>query len=129
VDDMVKKYDLKVFAFIWAGIFMLAGLLPLVKEGEIRIWAFIVSLLFVTISFIKPELLTQFYHLWTKLGGFIGGIISKVMLFILYFGVFTPVSFVLKLLGKDLLDKKIERSQKSYWIEREKQPESMKHQF
>ncbi|MEA3455891.1 MAG: SxtJ family membrane protein [Campylobacterota bacterium] len=126
---MVKKHDLKVFAFIWAGIFMIAGLLPLLKESEIRIWAVIVSLLFVAISIIKPELLTRFYHLWTKIGGFIGGIISKVILFILYFGVFTPVSFVLKLLGKDLLDKKIDKSQKSYWIERETQPESMKHQF
>jgi len=126
---MVKKHDLKVFAFIWAGIFMAAGVLPLLKGGEIRIWAVAVSLFFVAISIIKPELLTRFYQLWTKFGGFMGGIISKVMMFILYFGFFTPVSFVLKLLGKDLLDKKIDKSQKSYWIERETQPQSMKHQF
>ena len=126
---MVKKHDLKVFAFIWAGIFMAAGVLPLLKGGEIRIWAVAVSLFFVAISIIKPELLTRFYQLWTKFGGFMGGIISKVMMFILYFGLFAPVSFVLKLLGKDLLDKKIDKSQKSYWIERETQPQSMKHQF
>ena len=126
---MVKKHDLKVFAFIWAGIFMAVGLLPLLKDGEIRIWAVAVSLLFVAVSIIKPELLTRFYHLWTRFGGFMGGIISKVMMFILYFGLFTPVSFVLKLLGKDLLNKKIDKSQKSYWIERETQPQSMKHQF
>ncbi len=126
---MVKKHDLKVFAFIWAGIFMAAGVLPLLKGGEIRIWAVAVSLLFVAVSIIKPELLTRFYQLWTKFGGFMGGVISKVIMFILYFGLFTPVSFVLKLLGKDLLDKKIDKSQKSYWIERETQPQSMKHQF
>ena len=126
---MVKKHDLKVFALIWAGIFMAAGVLPLFKGGDIRIWAIAVSLLFVTVSIIKPELLTRFYQLWTKFGGFMGNIISKVMMFILYFGLFTPVSFVLKLLGKDLLDKKIDKSQKSYWIERETQPQSMKHQF
>ncbi len=126
---MVKKHDLKVFALIWAGIFMAAGLLPLLKDGEIRIWAVAVSLLFVAVSIIKPELLTRFYQLWTKFGGFMGGVISKVIMFILYFGLFTPVSFVLKLLGKDLLDKKIDKSQKSYWIERETQPQSMKHQF
>ena len=126
---MVKKHDLKVFALIWAGIFMLIGLLPLLKDGEIRIWAIVVSLLFGAISFIKPGLLIPFYRLWVKFGGFMGGIISKVMMFILYFGFFTPVSFVLKILGKDLLDKKIDKSQKSYWIEREAQPQSMKHQF
>ena len=126
---MVKKHDLKVFALIWAGIFMLAGLLPLLKDGEIRIWAIVVSIVFVMIAFVKPELLTQFYHLWIKVGEFIGGIVSKIMMFILYFVLFTPVSFVLKLLGKDLLDKKIDKSQESYWIERETQPQSMKHQF
>ena len=126
---MVKKYDLKVFALIWAGIFMVVGLLPLLKDDEIRIWAVVISLLFGAISIIKPELLTRFYHLWIKVGEFIGGIVSKVMMFILYFGLFTPVSFALKLLGKDLLDKKIDKSQKSYWIERETQPQSMKHQF
>ena len=126
---MVKKHDLKLFAFIWAGIFMVVGLFPLLKDGEVRVWAVIVSLLFGAISIIKPELLTRFYRVWVKLGEFIGGIVSKVMMFILYFGVFTPVSFVLKLLGKDLLDKKIDKSQKSYWIERETQPESMRHQF
>ena len=126
---MIKKHDLKVFALIWAGIFMAAGVLPLLKGGEIRIWAVAISLLFVAVSIIKPELLARFHQLRTKFGGFMGSIISKVMMFILYFGLFTPVSFVLKLLGKDLLDKKIDRSQKSYWTERETQPESMKHQF
>ena len=128
-NHMIKKHDLKIFAFIWSGIFIIVGLLPLLKDGEVRIWAVVVSFLFGAISFIKPELLTPFYRLWVKFGGFIGGIMSKVMMFILYFGVFTPVSFVLKILGKDLLDKKIDKSQKSYWIERETQPESMKHQF
>lgn len=126
---MIKKHDLKVFALIWAGIFMAAGVLPLLKGGDIRIWAVVVSLLFVAVSIIKPELLTRFYQLWTRFGDFMGGIISKVMMFILYFVFITPASFVLRLLGKDLLDKKIDRSQKSYWIERESQPESMKHQF
>ena len=50
-------------------------------------------------------------------------------MFILYFCIFTPVSIFLKILGKDLLDKKIDKSQNSYWIERKKQPESMKNQF
>jgi hypothetical protein len=47
----------------------------------------------------------------------------------LYFGFFTPISLVLKLLGKDLLNKKIDKSQESYWVERKTQPQSMKNQF
>ncbi len=126
---MIKKNDLKTFGLIWAGIFMLIGLAPLIAHHNIRVWALIVSFIFIILSFVKPELLTQFYKVWMKIGHFIGGIISKVILVILYFFLFTPIAITLRLLGKDLLNKKIDRSQKSYWIEREQQPESMKNQF
>ena len=126
---MQKKHDLKVFGLIWAGIFIVIGILPFIKHGEIRIWAITVALLFTFAALWKPKLLSRFYVVWMKIGDFIGGIISKIIMFILYFGLFTPVSLFLKLLGKDLLNKKIDKSQDSYWIDREMQPQSMKHQF
>jgi len=126
---MVKKHDLKMFALIWAGIFMVIGILPIFKQGDIKIWAIIISLIFATVAFTKPEIFTSFYNIWTKVGEFIGGIISKIVMFILYFGLFTPIAIFLKLLGKDLLNKKIDKTQASYWIDRERQPESMRNQF
>ncbi len=127
---MIKKNDLKTFGLIWAGIFMLIGVLPsIITQGNIRVWAVIVSLLFIALSLMKPELLTAFYKIWMKIGNFIGGIISKIIMFILFFIVFTFVAIILKLTGKDLLNKKIDRTKKSYWIDRVKQPESMINQF
>ncbi len=124
-----KKKDLVTFALIWALIFMVIGLAPAVKQGDIRIWSVVVSVLFAVIAILKPQVLTGFYKVWVRLGGFVGGVFSKVIMFVLYFGFFTPVSLFLKLLGKDLLNKKVDRSQKSYWIERKEQPQSMKNQF
>jgi hypothetical protein len=126
---LVKRKDLQIFAYIWFGIFTAIGLYPLLDEGDIAIWAIILAIVFVVIALIKPIVLTSFYNIWIKFGEFIGGIISKIIMFILYFGLFTPVSIFLKILGKDLLDKKVDKSPNSYWIEREKQPESMKNQF
>ena len=126
---MVKKSDLKLFALIWAGIFLLASVLPLIKGNPMRYWALIVALIFAVIAFVKPEILSRFYQVWMKVGTFIGGIVSKVMMSVLYFLVFTPIAFILRAMGKDMLNKKIDRSAKSYWVEREKQPESMKNQF
>ncbi|MEA3492111.1 MAG: SxtJ family membrane protein [Campylobacterota bacterium] len=126
---MIKKYDLKLFALIWAGIFIVIGVLPLIKDGGVRYWAIVISLAFVATAFLKPELLSRFYLIWIKIGTLIGGVISRIIMFILFFGLFTPVSLFLKLLGKDLLNKKVDRSQDSYWIDRETQPQSMKHQF
>jgi len=69
-------------------------------------------------SFLCPRLMNTFDCL-----------ASKIMMSLLYFAIFTPIASVLRLAGKDLLHKKMDRSAKSYWIEREKQPESMKNQF
>lgn len=126
---MPKREELKTFALIWAFIFAIIGLLPLVNNGEIKVWSLIVSSLFLVIALLKPEMLTQFYKIWVKVGDFVGNIISRVIMFMLYFGFFTPISLVLKLLGKDLLNKKIDKSQESYWVERKTQPQSMKNQF
>lgn len=71
----------------------------------------------------------NFYKVFIKFGNLIGGIISKIIMFVLYFGLFTPVSIFLKIIAKDLLNKKVDKSKKSYWIERESQPQSMKQQF
>ena len=126
---MVKIKDLQTFAYIWAGIFTVIGLYPLLDGADIRIWSIAIAIVFIAIVLIKPTILTSFYKVWIKIGDFIGGIISKVIMFILYFGLFTPISIFLKILGKDLLNKKVDKSPESYWIEREKQPESMKNQF
>lgn len=127
---MVTTKDLRTFEFIWALIFAVIAFYPLFSgSGDIRLWAFGVSMLFVLIALIKPTLLTGFYHTWIKVGEFIGGIVSKVIMFILFYGMFAPIGIIFRLLGKDLLKKKWDTSVKSYWIEREEQPGSLKNQY
>ncbi len=126
---MIKKKDLKSFALIWAIIFFIIGIYPLFNSEQIKFIPLIISFLFFLTGILKPQILTMFYKIWMKIGEFIGGITSKIVLFILFFGLFTPASFVLKLLRKDLLNKEIDKSAESYWITRESQPESMKRQF
>jgi len=126
---MIKEQDLKIFSLIWSAIFTLLGFVPLLHDQPIRFWALLFAILFLLIAFTKPQILTKFYTLWMKFGEFMGGVISKIVLFILYFTLFTPISLFLKLIGKDLLNKKIDKSQESYWIKRESQPESMQNQF
>ena len=126
---LTQKKDLKNFALIWSVIFFVIGLIPLLKGHEIKIWALFIAICFVLIGFFKPYLLDTFYQIWTKIGEFIGGIVSKIMLFLLFYLVFTPIAFILRTIGKDPLNKKLDKTQASYWIIREKQPESMKNQF
>lgn len=124
---MNKK--LKEFSLVWTFIFIVVAIYPLLNAENIRLWSLFISAIFIVIAFFKPSILKSFYKIWIKFGEVIGGIVSKIIMFILYFGLFTPVSIVLKILGKDLLNKKVDKSKNTYWIKRERQPESMKNQF
>ena len=48
---------------------------------------------------------------------------------IIYFITVVPTGIVMRLLGKDLLNQKLDINAKSYWIERTDSIGSMKNQF
>jgi hypothetical protein len=69
---------------------------------------------------------------WTKLGLLLGKIVNPIVIGILFFLVFVPAAVVMRMLGKDALRLKPDRSRSSYWIVRNPpgpQPESMLRQF
>jgi len=121
--EYIKVNDLRLFALIWSVIFGVLGL-----YNSMTVLFYLMGL-FLIVGVIKPIVLSGFYKIWIKVGEFIGGIISKIIMFILYFGLFTPIAIFLKIFGKDLLNKKLDKSKKSYWIDRKIQPQSMKNQF
>ena len=61
-----------------------------------------------------------------------GFFVSRVILFVLFYVVLTPMGLIARLLGKDILDQKIDKSKKSYWQDREgaaKTKESYENQY
>ena len=63
-----------------------------------------------------------------KLGEFLGKIIAPIVMGIIYFFIITPIGILMRLIGKDLLSIKFNNN-KSYWIKREKNINTMKRQF
>jgi membrane protein implicated in regulation of membrane protease activity len=124
-----SKKDLLTFELIWSFIFSVIAFYPLINSGNIRFWALIVAIIFALVAFIAPTLLTGFYKIWVKFGEIMGGIISKLILLILFYAIFTPVALMLKILGKDLLHKRLDSQASSYWEERKEQPGTLKNQF
>ncbi|OGC88019.1 MAG: hypothetical protein A2142_04440 [candidate division Zixibacteria bacterium RBG_16_48_11] len=68
---------------------------------------------------------------WKALALRIARVQTSVLLSLFYFTIFGLYALILRLLGRDLLDKKW-RQHKSFWKDRDKQAidfESAKHQF
>ena len=63
-----------------------------------------------------PHSLRLPWRLWMQLGRQLGKITSPVMLSILYFGLFTPLGLLLRLLRKDPLKRKLDPKARSYRI-------------
>ena len=59
----------------------------------------------------------------------LGAIIAPIVMCIIYFLVVTPIGLIMKIMGKDLLNKKYDRIKKTYWIKRDVLIGTMKRQF
>ena len=110
-------------------VFLIVGLLPLLKEEPFRIWPIVIAIIFLIFGIMNSKLLTPLNKLWFKFGLFLGSIVSPIVMGIVFFLVITPTGFVMKIMGKDLLNKKKDNDKKSYWINRSKTKSTMKQQF
>ena len=100
----------------------------MINEEEVRIWSLIISLIFLILGLINSKFLTPLNKLWFKFGLFLGKIVSPLIMGIIFFLVVTPTGFIMRALGKDLLNLKYNKSQ-SYWIEKNDPKSKMKNQF
>jgi hypothetical protein len=124
----MKKSTEKSFGIIFSTIFLLIGLWPLLNSNGIRVWSIIIAFIFLSLAYLKPELLKPLNHAWIKLGEFIGKIIAPIVMGLIFFTILTPISFLVRVLGKDLLMLKFSKNN-SYWIKRRNNITTMDKQF
>ncbi|MFH1783004.1 MAG: hypothetical protein ABH848_05260 [Candidatus Omnitrophota bacterium] len=70
------------------------------------------------LAILWPKPLVALKRLIDKLIFLLNWTVSAVLLFISFYLVFTPVSLLFKLLGKDLLKERIDKNASTYWIKR-----------
>ena len=119
----------KSFGVVFSIIFLIICLYPLIHGEPYRLWSLILSILFLFLAFIVPRTLIALNKLWFKFGLLIGSILAPIILGILYFVTVVPTGLIMRLLGKDLLNRKIDKAAKSYWIIRKDSIGSMKNQY
>ena len=127
--NKVKISSNRNFGFIFFIVFLIVGLWPLTYENPIRIWSVIISLIFLILGLMKSKLLTPLNILWFKFGMILGAIVAPIIMGVVFFLVVTPIGLVMRIMGKDILNKKYDKKKKTYWISRYKNMGSMKKQF
>ena len=125
----IKLGSEKNFGFIFTIFFVVIGIYPLWYGNNIRFWSLVLAFIFLFITIFLSRVLIVPNKLWFIIGKLLGNIVSPIIILLLYFLTVTPIGIIMRLLGKDLISLKLDKSAKSYWIEREKSLDSMENQF
>ena len=128
-ESKIKIGSNRNFGLVFFFVFLIVGLWPLLNGGPFRIWSIVIAIIFLILGLMNSKLLTPLNKLWFKFGLFLGTIVSPFVMGIIFFLVITPIGFVMKITGKDLLNIKHDNKKKSYWINRDKTKSTMKQQF
>ena len=116
------------FGIVFFTVFFIVSIYPIFKSGDLRIWSLIISIIFLILGLLNSKILTPLNKIWFKFGVLLGNIISPIVMGIVFFLVVTPISLLMKALGKDILNLK-KNTNKSYWIEKTGPKSKMKDQF
>lgn len=120
------------FGLVFTAFFAIVGLVPLWSSRPVRWWACAVGVVFLLTAWLRPAALGPLNRVWLEVGRLISRITSPIVLGILFYGVFTPYGWAMRLLGGDRLHLRFDREASSYWIPRQPPgppPDSMSRQF
>lgn len=130
--DDVKAGSERAFGFVFAVVFALVAVWPLISGGAPRWWALVVGGVFVLVSLAAPGLLAPLNRLWFRFGQLLHKVVNPVIMGLLFFLTVTPIALLMRLTGKDPLRLRFDPQAESYWIERDPpgpEPETMRYQF
>ena len=125
---MKKDKKNKQFGYLFFFVFSFISIFNFLNSNKINYILILLSIIFLIITIFKPMLFDGISNIWIKFGELLGVFISPIVMALIFFLFLTPLSFIVRLIGKDLLNTKFSK-QKSYWIKREKNIGTMDKQY
>ena len=136
-EDLDRESEIKAgsewtFGLVFAVVFSVIGLWPLIGGEAIRLWALTIAGVFALAAIVWPPVLGPLNQIWFQFGQLLHGIVNPLVLGLLFYTAVTPTAVFMRLIGKDPLHRRFEPDLDSYWIVRQpvgSEPSSMKNQF
>lgn len=121
IDWTPTPRDLRRFAVVFGLGFSAIGVIPSWAgdwQPAMAIWraAFLVGL----VSAVVPEAVRPLYLAWMGVAFAVGWTISHALLAAVYFGMMVPLGLVLRVLGRDPLQRAFDRAALTYWSPRQR---------
>ena len=120
------------FGIVFATVFLIIGLWPLLYGQEPRVWSLAAAGLFGLVATFTPWILRPLNKLWMRFGELLQRIVTPIIMGLVFFVAVVPTGLIIRAVGKDSLRLKQEPEAESYWIERQPpgpEPKTMTRQF
>lgn len=123
---------LRRFGFMVGGVFAALAVWPVVfQSGPLRGWAAAIAGVLIVLGAVMPIGLRWPYRGWMFAGHLLGWLNTRLLLGLVYYLVMTPIGLLLRLVGRDPLDRRL-MDRASYWRKCEPRSDprgSMERQF
>ena len=128
---MNETKQLRSFGLIVGGIFALIGVWPALWRGQpLRLWSLILGGALIALALVWPRSLAQVYRLWMTVDEVLGWINTRLILGVVFYGIFTPLGLLMRLRGQDPMRHTLAPEVDAYRVVRRPRPSShMRHQF
>ena len=127
-NSKIKIGTNRSFGIVFFIFFLIISLFLLKNGNDINLYLLSISAIFLILGLANSKLLSPLNLIWFKFGLFLGKIVSPIVMGIIFFFVITPISLILKIFRKDVLNLK-KNNKNSYWIEKTGPKSNMKNQF
>lgn len=118
--NIKSKKELRKFGFVMTVPLAIIGGFFFWKGKPAAPYFLILAAFFLISGLFFPSILKPIEKIWMKIAELISAVMTRVILFLTFYLVITPVGLILKLMGKDLLEIKFDPDKESYWVPVEK---------
>lgn len=110
--------ELRKFGYVMALFFALVFgvFVPWWWSLKWAYWPWCVAFLFLVLAIVKPSALGIFYKYWMRLGRILEWVNVRIVLGVVFFLVFMPLGMIMRLFGKDTLQKKWDKQATTYRV-------------
>ncbi|MBT3200336.1 MAG: hypothetical protein HN350_10515 [Phycisphaerales bacterium] len=119
------RRTLRQFALIGGVFAAIVGYLALASAGHwisaSIVWA--IGALVAILGLVKPKYVRGIYLGASYMTAPIGIVVSLIVLGIVYYGVVTPIGIVMRLLGRDAMNRRPDPAVETYWLQRHESPQ------
>lgn len=120
------------FGLLFVVIFTLLALWAWWHGRAWALWPAVLCLLTLLVTLARPALLNPLNRQWMRLAELLNRVVSPIVLGFIYFGLFTPIAWGMRLRGRDALRRRFEPGAATYWIDRDPpgpDPKSLPNQY